>query len=621
MPTFRNLQRVSPVYAAAVLDGSGRPTRPWTPTSTTREAWGRLKITVGGSDFTTYRNAPTLVDVTNAEPFGDATARLRFPAMTGFEALATGTFDDWATVEIARLHTDGVTTTPLWAGLIAGYEETEEGVVAVCMGALIQASLYVRAPFPSDAPADVRDVVALQYNPAAAFRPHLRNLALATTPATGHDSYYRGSWETSSLDFVLKVVELTLDSAGNQYTVKQDYPTAPWQPLLETKDLLTDHWSATFGTPGVDSSDLQHELSSGFNVVYGEGDYGGSTHRGVREITGSTVFQPYAYDPDVHPWDEGADGTLTADYGRVDTSLVRIEAFQPFGSGVSYTEAKASAEAQRLRAQDVGWVGTIRMSIDPEEGHRLGIRAGENFLLKGHRGVNRRFHIAAVSWAVEDRQPVVSLTVDTKARDLPTLAAIIERNREVSRRPLARLTGRTQEGTPSSRAPWDDNAGSGWVPTARKFDGTSVVALSVGHNIIKFLASESETIWKIEAHTTGNTPFGLALFNGEVTAVELPSDPFADGAWDPANYTAEDRYINHWGQWNVERAAEERAGFYPGFETDGDAATGNFLDDAPWVYTHDNGIDADAQQYLWMDVYVETACNFWAKLTKGPKLR
>lgn len=624
MPTFRNLQRVSPVYPAPTLDGSGRPTRPWSPTSTTREAWGRLQITVGGSDFTTYRNAPTIVEAAIAEPFGDTGARLLFPAMTKFEALATGTFEEWAEVEILRLHTDGTTTTPLWVGLIAAFEDTESGLAAVCLGALHQVSLYVRAPVPDDSVVDIRSPIAGQFNPATGWRPHLRTNAMATTPDTGIDTRYRGNWETSSLDFIVKLLELSVDASGDQYTVAQDYPSNPWTPLLELKDRTTVTWNVTCGTPGVDTDDLQLELSTAANVIYGEGEYGGSRYRNFYDLSGGPFFQPFSYLDEVHPFDSDGAGGLVDMSARIDTSLVRIEAFQQFGSGVTFAEAMASAEAQRLRGQTPDWVGTIRLEIDPEEGHRLTIRAGDNIRLKHHRGSNRLFHIAAVTWSVADGRIVVILTVDTKARDLPTLAAIIERDREVARRPLARLTGRTFDGMPTSRATWDVNAGSGVVPTERAFDGTSVVALSVGWNIVKFRAAEAALIWKVEAHTSSpDTPFGLAFFNGEVTAVELPSDPFANGAWEPANYTAEDRYLIHWGQWHPELGVEERMGYGVdgrGFETNGDPLTGDFTSDALWIFTHENGIDADAQQYLWAAVYAETACSFWAKLTKGPSL-
>lgn len=620
MPDYRNLWRVSAIYPAPTLS-NGRPTN-WTPTSTTREEWGRLKITGGGVDYSTYRSVPTIVEsFGSAEPFGDATARIRFPAATVYDSIAAP-LTEWGEVEILRLHPDGTTTTPLFVGLIAAFEESsgdeDRGIVAVCMGAVHQVGLYRRAPNPDDSAVDIRTLISGQFNTAPGFRPHLRTNDMASTPATGITSRYRGSWETVD-QYIQKLLEMAVEADGDMWTVAQDYTANPWTPTLELKDRTTVNWTVVAGQPGC-IIDLQRELSSGINVIYGEGEYGGSRFRNFYELSGSAVFQPFSYHNDVHSWDPNGSGGLTDTPARIVNTAIRIEAFQQFGSGVTYTEAGTSAQQQRLRAQDVGWVGSIKLAADPQEGHRLGIRAGDNIKVKSHHGSDRLFHIVGVDVQFGESEPVVSLTVDTQARDYPTLAAIIERDREVSRKPLARLTGRTFEGQPTSRATWDDNTGSGWVPTARKFDGTSTSSLSTGWNIIKFRASERDTVWKIEAHTSASTPFGLAIFNGVVTSGELPTDPFADGAWDPANYTAEDRYIIHWGQYNEERAAQERAGYYPGYETNGDAATGNFVDDAPWVYHHDNGIDADAQQYLWAAIYVATACTFWMKMTRGPGL-
>jgi hypothetical protein len=621
VPDYRNLYRVSVTYPAPTIS-NGRPVN-WTASSTTREEWGRLKVTVAGVDYSEYRDVPTIVESwSSAEPFGDATARIRFPAATVYDSIA-GPLTPWGEVEILRLHPDGVTETPLWVGLIAAFEESvgedDRGVVAVCMGAVHQVGLYRRLPKPDDSAVDIRTLISDQFKTDAAWRPHLRTNDMATTPATGITSRYRGSGETTD-QYIQKLLELAVEADGDMWTVAQDYPTNPWTPTLELKDRTTVDWTVVAGQPGL-TLDLQRELSSGLNVIYGEGEYGGSRYRNFYELTGGMVFQPFAYKDEVHPWDPDGTGGLTTDYVRINDALVRVEGFQQFGSGVTYTEAIASAEQQRLRAQDVGWVGNGKLHADPQEGHRAEMRAGDNIEVQSHHQSDRVFHIAAVDVQVGENEPVVTLTVDTQARDYPTLAAIIERDREVSRKPLARLTGRTFEGQPTSRATWDDNIGSGWVPAARKFDGTSTVAVATGWNIIKFRASERDTVWKIEAHTAAARAYGIAIFNGEVTSGELPADPFADGAWDPANYTAEDRYLIHWGQYNAERAAEERAGYYPGYETDGDAVTGNFVDDAPWVYHHDNGIDADAQQYLWMAVYLDgAATTFWSKLTRGPGL-
>ena len=616
MPDYRNLWRRSVVYPAPTIT-NGRPVN-WTATSTTAEEWGRLKITVAGVDYSTYRSAPTIVESWGSgEPFGDSTARIRFPAATVFDSIA-GPLTPWGEVEILRLHPDG-TTTPLWVGLIAAFEESwgddDRGMVAVCMGAVHQVGLYRRLSKGDDSAADIRTLISDQFRTDLAWRPHLRTNDMATTPATGITSRNRGSGETVD-QYLQKILELAVEADGDMWTIAQDYPTNPWTPTLELKDRTTVNWTVVAGQPGM-TGDLQHELSSAFNVVYGEGEYGGSRYRNFYELTGGKVIQPFSYADDVHPWDSDGAGGLTTDYVRIDTSKIRIEAFEQFGSGVTYNEAIASAEQQRLRAQDVGYVGSIKLTADPQEGHRLGIRAGDNIKVKSHHQSDRLFHVVAVDVQLGESEPTVVLTVDTQARNYATLAAIIERDREVSRKPLARLTVGTREGVPTSAATWDRNTGSGVIPTARAFDGVSTTTLATGWNIIKMRAAERGYLTSILAVCSGNTPFHLSIYASDtmndLTALlaNLPVNPLAATAWDAV--TTIDGFIKGWG------GDGERAGFYPGLESLGATANGVFRWDDPVPFHHDD-IDEDIRQppYLWVAVYVASGTpTFYAEMTYG----
>ena len=152
-----------------------------------------------------------------------------------------------------------------------------------------------------------------------------------------------------------------------------------------------------------------------------------------------------------------------------------------------------------------------------------------------------------------------------------------------------------------------------YIPAARASDGTSTVSLSVGWNIVQVTAAWAAAIvWRTEAYLSIADRFSIAFFHGEPLVADLPADPYASGAWTPRP----PGWVIHWGQYNEERVAEEAAGYSvewgEGFETDGATVNGDFKEDAAWVYN-----EADD---LWAAVYVETACTFWAKLTKGPGL-
>lgn len=162
-----------------------------------------------------------------------------------------------------------------------------------------------------------------------------------------------------------------------------------------------------------------------------------------------------------------------------------------------------------------------------------------------------------------------------------------------------------------------------WVPAARASDGVSVEALVAGWNIIEFTARDEGFVWRTEAHTDVDRAFSLVLLthgsgtDDAVVVGDLPADPFVAGAWD----TLPAGWLNHWGQYNDERAAREAAGYSTawgkGFETDGDSLTGDLYDDAGWVYTHD--LSPGTSPSLFAAIYVTVgATDFWMKLTRGP---
>lgn len=612
--TVRALSRVSAVMPAPVLV-DGRPSG-WAPTSIVEENWGRLQVVVGGTDVTFFRGVPTIVESwSSAEPYGDATGVIRFPQITPFDTPGTGALSwlvDWANVEINRVLPDGTTTEVLWEGLLPALEEVwdedKASLSIVGMGALHQLSLYRRAPGTDDNVLDIGALIANQWQ--ASNRPALRTQDMASV-GTAIGSRYRGGWE-SALEYVSKLLELAATNAGDQWTVAHDRPRLP---VLRLKDRTTVNWTVTAGQPGV-AGRLQRELSSAVNTYYGEGvDPGGIRWRNSRSQTPTGLwFQPISYDTAVHGYDEGVGGTIVDNTARVDPAKIRIESFTAFGDGVSIADGKAAATAQRLRGQDPGWVGTLTLRIDPEQGSRLAIRAGHNILVKAHRGVDRLFHVASVQVDMgSDGVPSVALTVDTKARDLPTVAAILQRQRDVATNPLVRLLrGRDSGSIKAEQVPWDSSAGAGWVPTARKFNGTSTVALTANTwTIVRFLASERDTIVRTEMVTSPGVRFSAAVFADSVSAANLPSDPFAAGAWDDIS-TQEPSYQMHWGQ------NGEGAGYTPGMESLGGAVTGRLVDDGTWQYSHDGVADGQRQPaYLWLAVFPQGASNLWAEFTRG----
>jgi hypothetical protein len=123
---------VSNHYARPVLV-AGQPyadadVTPWEPLDGegTHDAWGNLRVIVAGHDRTWFRGVKTIVaDYSDADPGGDDTATIIFPAITSFDELGTGDLD-WlhadAEIRIQKRNPDGTIAGDVFEGEI-GVEE------------------------------------------------------------------------------------------------------------------------------------------------------------------------------------------------------------------------------------------------------------------------------------------------------------------------------------------------------------------------------------------------------------------------------------------------------------------------------------------------------------------
>lgn len=386
------------------------------------------------------------------------------------------------------------------------------------------------------------------------------------------------------------------NGVANQYTLTKQ---SPRKPVLQLKDRTTVHWTLTCGTPGV-KHNLQRDLSMSPNCLYGEGMAPDGCHwRNTRYPESSTIdsafFMPLARLDSVEPFLYNADGSILADNPAHNPALVRIEDYDQMGDQLTLREGIHSSRARLVRDLEPGWHGSITLDIDPEEGSRLDIRAGQNILFKSHRNNDRLYHIARSS--IDWKSLKVTLTVDTKARDLLTIAGILTRDRDINdptKRP--KPTRRNSKLVEDRVAIFDCEAGAGVLkPTG---------AQPAGWTVQRIPFAERGTIMKTFIHTEPAIEFAVAVFHKEWSAsslhTKMPDGPFSfDDAgknpWD--SWLGDDDPIMVWG------GVEQPAGYSPELKNPDNEITGDLIDTASWYY------ESKTPPWLWVALFHEESFN------------
>lgn len=608
----------------------------WTPSSTnyrvTEEGpneWGGLQLVINQTDVSFYRGVPAkVVDWSFSEPFADETASLRFPQISPFE-VEPSFLGSWNNVEIVAYNGE-----VLWEGMINALAWSEDGVSVDCMGVLHQGDLYVRAPGFHNNLVGIATLLQL-YAFNQTYRPAYRFATLAIDTPTPIQSRYRGSWE-SPLAYAQRLLQQAVNEDG-AYSIEIRRPRTP---VFILRDVTTQHWSVSVGQPGVKIS-LRAEFIQEFNVLYAEGeDIGGATWRGVfRDPTnGMPRIQPVAYDPAVHGFDEVDEvivpgellGSLRYDAARATSTQIRIEQYHNVGAQYSRADAKARGAESILRSADTGYTGTIDLSSDPEEDIRWRMKAGQNICLRNFRGTGgdgMLFHISGCRINFDGGS--VSLTVDSKARDLATIEAILGHFPDAYDPYLAISDGRSAALINDRTFPWDDAGGSGNIPGDETWgyvyaDPTARVTVQgKTWTVLGFLASEKDTIIQSEFYcnesdsgAAATRRFHVSIFNRPPVMAQLPALPLAPNVWD--TLAKPDGLQFGWGYEGD--AGAQAAGYTPGLESNGNPQTGVLIDYSTWQYDHAD-VDPEAVEpaFLWVAIWIDNdaATRFHGILKRG----
>lgn len=319
---------------------------------------------------------------------------------------------------------------------------------------------------------------------------------------------------------------------------------------------------------------------------------------GTGSNTGSldgAFIAPLAIASEVQPRRYGPDGDDLGANPAYDANVLRVERKIDYGQGVTRTEGARNAREVLARDSIPGFVGTVTFDrMDPSSRHRFELRAGQNGRIRGWRGQDLIVHAAAARKTGQQ----MTLTVDTRARDYPTLRAIIERDRAATD-PARTARQRLLHGRIATDRPvYDAESPGGRIPRHPLFGGL--------WNVLRIPMGDYGRIVRTEFRTSGPPRgFAVAVFGKAVTANRLVS---AVGNPLTASSNPWDKDLDHLGLLQAWGWNKQRVGYWPGqystpdSEQDASPLTGRFVDDASWEYA------SERSPWLWVAMIATGPC-------------
>jgi hypothetical protein len=274
---------------------------------------------------------------------------------------------------------------------------------------------------------------------------------------------------------------------GDQWTITCDPGRQPRMYLRRQSD--PPDMVASYGAPGVSVS-LTEEGSLVSNVFYGQGTGpDGVAWNELRVlgdasfITWQPIYPPEGADSLYVGWErnndlqENYDG-YAAYRDRSEGNHIVERYISDFPSGVDEEDAKHITEMWAKRDAEPGWSGTITLEVDVKEPHgyyvisRWNIKPGDVIVLDGWLGGTpgevvqgeNKFFISQVTKS--PMSGTVTLTVDTKYRDLLTIEHAQASGKDTLSVVHSLRTGQMSNNIQDLAAPWSANKGAGVMPTS-----------------------------------------------------------------------------------------------------------------------------------------------------------
>ena len=320
---------------------------------------------------------------------------------------------------------------------------------------------------------------------------------------------------------------------------------------------------------------------------------------------------PLAAATEVMPRLYGTDGEDLGPNPAYDPNVPRIDRIIEYGQGVWRSEARRDAREVLARDSNPGYTGTITFAIDPEQMPRHLIKAGQNGLVRGHHGEDIVVHVVDV----RRRGGIVTATVDSKARDLPTLQAIMNRDKSALDPARSAIKRITEAAVATDRPTYDAESKAGRIPehAIRQdlFDIRRIPMDKIG----RVVSTEIRTL-------NPATEFSIAFFGKPITAAQLQAivgNPLNVGAdplespWDVHAKELREKYLflDAFGWQEQPAGLGERARTTPAGTTSA-PVTGELIHRSSWEYVTENS------PWLYIATISRTSCFVKGRIYGAP---
>lgn len=326
-----------------------------------------------------------------------------------------------------------------------------------------------------------------------------------------------------------------------------------------------------------------------WTATFAAGDNAGDLDAAwVAPLYGATYAEPGLYT---------ASGGYIGLNPEFDPSRPRIDGYVNYGVNASKPIAVEDAQRTVEQNEDPGWIGSITLHADPNEGSRLEIRAGQNIRVQGYHGDNLLLHIAKAT--VDYQSLSTTLQVDTHARDLVTLTAQLQRDRDALAHPAAsRRMGRRVSTTVEDTHPiWDCESGAGRVHRMGQAAGL--------WNVVRVAAAQYGQVAQCEFHTDDPTELSVAIFDRPIVANTLHNHGRPDRTDFWKDMPEEWGLLIGWG------GEGQMGGYYPGRQSDTDPLTGRLVDRSSWYY------HSSWPPWLWVATWTASTTYLQGRLFPG----